>query len=256
MAALRRGHAWSRRCGAPSRSDVGRDELLRTAAEKIRAAGAPYTSVYLYMLHGEELVLEAYAGRDTDHTRIPVGHRACAAPPWPRARIRTCPTSRAVGELPRLQHLDPLRAGGAHPPRRPASWARSTWTATSPTPSRPRRRRRSAGGGRAGRPAVSWLATSGDRYPPDGCPCPGAVGVALRAPDRRRPAGRGAARRTRRASRLSPPGFDALADGRELIYYDQRGGGRSAVPRDVPVGWTEQVADLEALRAGVGASTG
>ena len=44
------------------------------------------------------------------------------------------------------------------------------------------------------------------------------------------------------------PGFDALADGRELIYYDQRGGGRSPVPRDVPVGWTEQVGDLEALR--------
>jgi proline iminopeptidase len=44
------------------------------------------------------------------------------------------------------------------------------------------------------------------------------------------------------------PGFDALATDRELIYYDQRGGGRSAVPRDVPVGWTEQVADLEALR--------
>ncbi|MFN2317169.1 MAG: alpha/beta fold hydrolase, partial [Gemmatimonadales bacterium] len=44
------------------------------------------------------------------------------------------------------------------------------------------------------------------------------------------------------------PGFDALADGRTLIYYDQRGGGRSAVERDVPVGWREQVADLEALR--------
>ena len=44
------------------------------------------------------------------------------------------------------------------------------------------------------------------------------------------------------------PGFDALARHRELIYYDQRGGGRSPVPRNVPVGWTEQVADLEALR--------
>ena len=44
------------------------------------------------------------------------------------------------------------------------------------------------------------------------------------------------------------PGFDALADGRELIYYDQRGGGRSPVAREVPVGWTEQVADLEELR--------
>ena len=44
------------------------------------------------------------------------------------------------------------------------------------------------------------------------------------------------------------PGFDSLATGRTLIYYDQRGGGRSPVPRDVPVGWREQVADLEALR--------
>ncbi len=57
--------------------EVGRAELLRTAAEKIRAAGPPYTSVYLYMLHGSELVLEAFAGRDTEHTRIPVGTGVC-----------------------------------------------------------------------------------------------------------------------------------------------------------------------------------
>jgi L-methionine (R)-S-oxide reductase len=44
---------------------------------EIRAAGPPYTSVYLYMLHGSELVLEAHAGRDTDHTRIPVGLGVC-----------------------------------------------------------------------------------------------------------------------------------------------------------------------------------
>lgn len=44
------------------------------------------------------------------------------------------------------------------------------------------------------------------------------------------------------------PGFDALASGRTLVYYDQRGGGRSPVPRDVPVGWREHVHDLEALR--------
>ncbi len=44
------------------------------------------------------------------------------------------------------------------------------------------------------------------------------------------------------------PGFDTLARGRTLIYYDQRGGGRSAVGRDVPVDSTEQVEDLEALR--------
>lgn len=57
--------------------EAGRAELLRTAAEKIRAAGPPYTSVYLYMLHGDELVLEAFAGRDTEHTRIPVGRGVC-----------------------------------------------------------------------------------------------------------------------------------------------------------------------------------
>jgi L-methionine (R)-S-oxide reductase len=57
--------------------DEGRQALLRIAAEKIRAAGAPYTSVYLYMLHAEELVLEAFAGRETDHTRIPVGVGVC-----------------------------------------------------------------------------------------------------------------------------------------------------------------------------------
>jgi GAF domain-containing protein len=56
---------------------VGRVELLRIAAQKIQAAGSPYTSVYMYMLHGDELVLEAYAGRDTDHTRIPVGKGVC-----------------------------------------------------------------------------------------------------------------------------------------------------------------------------------
>jgi proline iminopeptidase len=44
------------------------------------------------------------------------------------------------------------------------------------------------------------------------------------------------------------PGFDALAQGRELIYYDQRGGGRSPVSRDTPAGWREQVSDLEELR--------
>lgn len=43
------------------------------------------------------------------------------------------------------------------------------------------------------------------------------------------------------------PQFDALAAGRTLLYYDQRGGGRSEVPRDVPLGWREHVADLAAI---------
>ncbi|MBA3497469.1 MAG: GAF domain-containing protein [Gemmatimonadales bacterium] len=57
--------------------EVDRAELLRVAAERIRAAGTPYTSIYLYMLHGDELVLEAFAGRETDHTRIAVGRGVC-----------------------------------------------------------------------------------------------------------------------------------------------------------------------------------
>jgi proline iminopeptidase len=44
------------------------------------------------------------------------------------------------------------------------------------------------------------------------------------------------------------PQFDRLARGRTLFYYDQRGGGKSPVAREVPVGWREQVADLDALR--------
>ncbi|HET9707209.1 MAG TPA: alpha/beta hydrolase [Gemmatimonadales bacterium] len=45
------------------------------------------------------------------------------------------------------------------------------------------------------------------------------------------------------------PQYDLLGRARTLFYYDQRGGGRSPVPRETPVGWREQVADLEALRA-------
>ncbi|MBA3657987.1 MAG: GAF domain-containing protein [Gemmatimonadales bacterium] len=58
--------------------EVGRDALLQLAAERIQAAGVPYTSVYLYMLHGgEALELEAFAGRETEHTRIAVGQGVC-----------------------------------------------------------------------------------------------------------------------------------------------------------------------------------
>lgn len=57
--------------------EAPRSELLTVAAERIQAAGPPYTSVYLYMLRGDELVLEAFAGRETEHTRIAVGHGVC-----------------------------------------------------------------------------------------------------------------------------------------------------------------------------------
>ena len=57
--------------------EEGRLALLQLAADRMQAAGPPYTSVYLYMLHGDTLELEAHAGRETEHTRIAVGHGVC-----------------------------------------------------------------------------------------------------------------------------------------------------------------------------------
>ena len=57
--------------------DEGRQVLLQMACDRIRSWGPPYTSVYAYMLHGSDLQLEAQSGRDTDHTRIPVGKGVC-----------------------------------------------------------------------------------------------------------------------------------------------------------------------------------
>ena len=56
---------------------ASRPELLQLAADRIRTAGNPYTSVYLYMLRGDQLVLEAHSGRATEHTRISVGKGVC-----------------------------------------------------------------------------------------------------------------------------------------------------------------------------------
>ena len=47
------------------------------------------------------------------------------------------------------------------------------------------------------------------------------------------------------------PQFDLLATGRTLLFYDQRGGGRSDVTRTTPLGWREHVADLEAVLDGL-----
>ena len=57
--------------------EAGRKVLLQFTADRLHAAGSPYTSVYLYMLHGDQLTLEAFAGRETEHTRIAVGHGVC-----------------------------------------------------------------------------------------------------------------------------------------------------------------------------------
>ena len=57
--------------------DASRAELLQLACDRLRGLGVPYTSVYCYMLHDGELVLEAFSGRETEHTRIPVGRGVC-----------------------------------------------------------------------------------------------------------------------------------------------------------------------------------
>lgn len=62
--------------GAYNQGKRGKD-LLQLAATRMRAFGSPYSGVYLYMLHGNELVLEAFDGRPTEHTRIPVGRGIC-----------------------------------------------------------------------------------------------------------------------------------------------------------------------------------
>src|SRR6059036_2370705 len=57
--------------------EASRAELLQLACDRLRGLGAPYTSVYAYMLHEGELVLEAFSGRQTEHNRIPVGQGVC-----------------------------------------------------------------------------------------------------------------------------------------------------------------------------------
>jgi GAF domain-containing protein len=51
-------------------------EALSAAAAALR--GLPgYTGVYLYVLRGDALELDAFAGRETPHVRIPVGEGLC-----------------------------------------------------------------------------------------------------------------------------------------------------------------------------------
>jgi GAF domain-containing protein len=79
--------------------DASRQELLELVATKVRAAGSPYTGVYMYMLHGDELVLEAFDGRPTDHTRIPVGAGMCGRAVAERRDINIPDVKEAEGYL-------------------------------------------------------------------------------------------------------------------------------------------------------------
>jgi len=79
--------------------DASRQELLEFVATKIRAAGSPYSGVYMYMLHGDELVLEAFDGRPTDHTRIPVGEGMCGRAVAERRDLNIPDVTQAEGYL-------------------------------------------------------------------------------------------------------------------------------------------------------------
>jgi L-methionine (R)-S-oxide reductase len=79
MMAVLKAHSIVTALRATFCQDVDRQQLLQQAADQIQAAGPPYTSVYLYMVHGSELRLEAYAGRPTEHITIPVGSGICGA---------------------------------------------------------------------------------------------------------------------------------------------------------------------------------
>jgi GAF domain-containing protein len=65
----------------------------------MRELGSPYTGVYMYMLHGDMLELEAFAGRPTDHTRIPVGKGICGQAVAESRDINVPDVSKAEGYL-------------------------------------------------------------------------------------------------------------------------------------------------------------
>jgi len=79
--------------------DASRQELLQLAATRIREAGSPYTGVYLYMLYGNVLRLDAFDGHPTDHTEIPVGTGICGRAVLERRDLNIPDVSRADGYL-------------------------------------------------------------------------------------------------------------------------------------------------------------
>ncbi len=76
-----------------------RRDLLQLVATKMREAGSPYTGVYMYMLHGDMLELEAFEGRTTDHTRIPVGKGICGQAVAESRDINVADVTKAAGYL-------------------------------------------------------------------------------------------------------------------------------------------------------------
>ncbi len=79
---------------------ASRQELLRLAATKMRAAGPPYSGVYMYMLSASDtLELEAFDGRSTEHKRIPVGTGMCGRAVAEKSDLNVPDVSLADGYL-------------------------------------------------------------------------------------------------------------------------------------------------------------
>ncbi len=79
--------------------DAPRAELLQLAATKIHETGEPFTGVYLYMLHGDALHLEAFAGRPTDLTQVAVGQGICGRAVAEKQDINVPDVTQADGYL-------------------------------------------------------------------------------------------------------------------------------------------------------------
>ncbi len=71
----RKERALERIRAVAARGEAPRRALAEAAAILRELPG--YTGVYLYALRGDVLELDAHAGRDTEHVRIPVGQGIC-----------------------------------------------------------------------------------------------------------------------------------------------------------------------------------
>jgi len=73
------GGALSARLAEQRDGGADRDTLLRAAVEGIEATSDRYDWVGIYLLEDGELRLHNYVGKETEHSRIPVGHGVCGA---------------------------------------------------------------------------------------------------------------------------------------------------------------------------------
>ncbi len=57
--------------------NLPRSQLLEAMTDALHENFSRYTGVYIYVLEGDMLVLTNWRGRETEHTRIPMGEGIC-----------------------------------------------------------------------------------------------------------------------------------------------------------------------------------